>query len=382
MKLIHCADIHLDSKMSRNLTDEQARTRRAEILDSFVRMVDYGARQRVDGVLISGDLFDTKNVSANTRKTVLSAFEKNPDIQFFYLRGNHDNDSFIASLDEIPANLRLFDDSWTSYDLGPVTITGAELSGDNEAGLYSTLSLNRDRFNIVMLHGQETESGVQEAKASDGKDQDSEGYRKDPGELIRLRNLRNKGIDYLALGHVHAKKTEKLDERGVYCYPGCLEGRGYDECGAHGFVVLEISDDGKPLNREEISFAKRRIFSLVCDVAGAETTTDISDKIQAVLKESDVSKDDLVKIILKGAVDVDCEKNIGYLSGVLQDRFFAAKVKDETTFAIRIADYEKDISLKGEFVRTVMGDSSLSEDDKMQVIRCGIRLLAGEGVEE
>ena len=54
--------------------------------------------------------------------------------------------------------------------------------------------------------------------------------------------LKNKNIDYLALGHIHGYKEAPLDGRGKYCYPGCLEGRGFDECGKKGFVLLNIEN--------------------------------------------------------------------------------------------------------------------------------------------
>ena len=38
MKIIHCADIHLDSKMSANLTKEKARERKTELLTTFQNM--------------------------------------------------------------------------------------------------------------------------------------------------------------------------------------------------------------------------------------------------------------------------------------------------------------------------------------------------------
>ena len=48
MKIIHCADIHLDSKMSANLTKEKARERKTELLTTFQNMVTYGAEQGGD----------------------------------------------------------------------------------------------------------------------------------------------------------------------------------------------------------------------------------------------------------------------------------------------------------------------------------------------
>ena len=88
-------------------------------------------------------------------------------------------------------------------------------------------NFNSNNFNIVVLHGQE-------ANYSD---------KKDKAEIINLKELKNKNIDYLALGHIHKYKLEKLDNRGIYCYSGCLEGRGFDECGDKGFVLLEIEEN-------------------------------------------------------------------------------------------------------------------------------------------
>ena len=47
MKLIHCADLHLDSKMNRYLTTEQAKERNAELLHTFRRMVSYAKMHQV-----------------------------------------------------------------------------------------------------------------------------------------------------------------------------------------------------------------------------------------------------------------------------------------------------------------------------------------------
>ena len=70
MKIIHCADLHLDSQMTANLTKEQARERKREIIRTFTRMVEYAEKTGVRLIMISGDLFDTRNVSALARNTV------------------------------------------------------------------------------------------------------------------------------------------------------------------------------------------------------------------------------------------------------------------------------------------------------------------------
>ena len=48
MKLIHCADIHLNSSLSTHLDGDKQKQRRTEILHTFLRMVDYAAEQSVD----------------------------------------------------------------------------------------------------------------------------------------------------------------------------------------------------------------------------------------------------------------------------------------------------------------------------------------------
>ena len=60
MKLIHCADLHLDSDMTSNLTKEKAKERRTELLVTFQRMITYAKENDVHHILISGDLYDKK----------------------------------------------------------------------------------------------------------------------------------------------------------------------------------------------------------------------------------------------------------------------------------------------------------------------------------
>ena len=54
-------------------------------------------------------------------------------------------------------------------------------------------------------------------------------------------------------------------------------------------------------------------------------------------------------------------------------------MKDETKLEICPEAYQNDVSLKGEFIRQVLG-SDLSERDKAAIIRAGVSALAGEEV--
>lgn len=363
MKIIHCADLHLDSKMQTNLTKEQAKERKAEILETFLAMVDYASENDASAILIAGDMFDTKKVTARTRNVVKEAILNNPDIMFYYLKGNHDIVGFIDETDELPSNLKLFGSEWTSYcpqEGCDIRITGVELNADNSSKIYSSLVLDTSCINIVMLHGQETQS------------------RTDRTECIDLRALRNKGIDYLALGHIHGYKQEKLDARGVYCYPGCLEGRGFDECGEHGFVLLDIDENKRTVSSSFIPMAFRKFYCFSADISGCMTTPEIERRVREILAAEHFEETDLIKLVLKGSVDVECEKDLEYLAKRLENICFFLKLEDKSDYKIDYDSFVYDESLKGEFVRTVLADDALCAEEKAMIVRYGIQALKGE----
>lgn len=358
MRIIHTADIHLDSKMGK-LPREEAKRRRDEIVDTFKYMVDFANEEAVDAILISGDLFDTNNVSTLYQNLVRDVIINNPAVLFFYLKGNHDNNSFLSGLDEIPENLMLFDEDWTSYDLGNgVVISGIELTRNNSSSMADSLVLEMNKINIVMLHGQDTnyKSG-------------------DKAEVISIPDLRNRGIDYLALGHVHARKLEALDNRGKYCYPGCLEGRGFDECGEKGFMLLDVDEVSGKITPSFVPFSRRTIYEIPVDVSGVETSYDAERIIDSFLSDVDYSRDSLVRIVLVGQVSMDSDIDAGYLATHFRDAFYYVEVVDRTSFMVNYDSYEFDESLKGEFVRVVKADNALSEEEKSLIIKTGIDLL-------
>lgn len=368
MKIIHCADIHLDSKMTSNLSKEKAKERKFEILDTFLNMVEYGAEQGVKAILIAGDLFDGNNISANARNSVENCIRKHSEIDFYYLKGNHGGgDVFLNGLKAMPVNLKLFGDRWTTYELysgaKKITLSGLELGGEREEALLSSLLLDPRNFNVVTLHGQ---IGTYQ----NGKSQ----------ETIGLRELRGKNIDYLALGHVHEYQEGELPPRGKYCYPGCLEGRGFDECGEHGFVLIDIEEEALRATYQFVPFAKRKIHEVSVDASECMTTPEIQEKMEEEVRAHSCKPEDLVKVVLTGEVDVSCEKNLEYLEKQLRDGFYFAKIKDETRIRVNYADYEMEPTLKGEFVRMVKAEGALSEEEKAEIIRCGLQALNEEEI--
>ena len=350
MKLIHCADIHLDSPMETNLTADKARERKLEIRSTFSRMVRTAADEGVEAILIAGDLFDSARVTKSTENYVLDLIASYPMIDFYYLSGNHDQGSALANSEQLPANLYTFGKLWSTYRRGNVAITGASVPDAD------TLSLQSDEMNILLLHGQERKSaGVA------GED------------IIHLGRFKNKNIDYVALGHIHEHRVLRLDTRGVAAYSGCLEGRGFDECGIKGYVLLTI--EGNRVSHRFVPFAARTLHTVECDVTGFTSGLDLEERMLASVK--DIPQKDMVKVLLTGICPAETMLDLTHLRGVLCEKFYFAKVKDETSLSINAEDYAHDISLKGEFVRRVMA-SNLSQGEKERVIACGFRALSGE----
>ena len=355
MKIIHCADLHLDSKMETNLSPTQAKERKKEILNTFERMVDYAVTQKVDALIIAGDMFDTARVSNATKTRVINTIKKHPQIDFFYLSGNHDESNFIDLIEDMPSNLQIFGHDWTTFACDRIKITGVVLDENNRKTVYDTLHLAAEDVNLVVMHGQISQY--------DAKGQ---------AEVINLTKLKNHHIDYLALGHIHSYTQGLLDQRGIYCYAGCLEGRGFDECGEKGFVLLEIND-GK-VQSQFVPFAERQLIELKVDITSYQDWFAIEDDVLAAVKN--YSKQNLLKVTLTGKYSLALEKHLGMLEQKL-GQFYFAKIKDESVLAVTCSDVANDISLRGEFVRQVLA-SNLSAAEKEAIITIGLRALNGE----
>lgn len=356
MKFIHCSDLHLDSKMESNLSPSQARERSAEILATFARMVDYAAANGVAAVLIAGDLFDGSRVTAQTAQFVLEQVRKAETVDFLYLRGNHDEKSDVFQELEIPENFKTIGTEWTYFRYDDVVVAGLEMTRGNCFSMYDELKLSEGDTNIVMLHGQ---SSTQ------------------PGEeLVALPRLRGKSIRYLALGHIHSYQEEALDLEGRYAYCGCLEGRGFDECGEKGFVLLETRN-GR-VETEFVPFAERTLHEVKVDITELVTIGQIQGAMERL--SDGIPEKDLVKFTLTGGYTLQTQKDPRLLKKLLEGRFYFVKLKDESRLIIDRASYENDVSLKGEFIRLVMA-SDRAPEEKEQIILWGIRALSGEEVE-
>lgn len=351
MKIIHCADLHLGAKMTSKLNPAQAFKRRREILQNFDRLAQYANIHNVKIIIIAGDLLDTDSTDIATKDYILNVMREYPNITFVYLCGNHDQGGLLRNNKNLPTNLKNFDRTWQSINCDEdIVISGKE--GALSQADYGTLNLDATKFNIVVLHGQEFV----------GQKQD--------GDIINLKSLQNKNIDYLALGHIHTYKQQKLDDRTVYAYSGCLEGRGFDECGQKGFVLLEINN--KKLATTFVPFAQREYNEIDVDITDCTSFHQILQKCQNNVL--DINTNNIVCINLCGTYTTQTDKSLTLLCDELSHKFFALDIKDKTTLFIDPAEYQNDVSLIGEFIRLVKA-SDLNEETKADIITQGLKIL-------
>ncbi len=344
MKLIHCADIHLGAKIE-GFPKEISDRRKAEVRKSFLRMVEFAKAEGVSVILLSGDVFDREKPYKKDTDFFYQVVASNPTIDFLYLRGNHDEEGERREFE----NLKTFSAEWQYYDYGEVVIGGIELCKENARSLYSTVAFESKKCNIAMLHGQ-------------------------IGDEINLVKLRDKNVDYLALGHVHEFADGKLDDRGRYAYSGCLEGRGFDETGEKGFVLVEVNGG---LSYRFQPFSEHKINKYAVDVTDLREGLAMAERARALIP---FHGSEIYRVELVGEVEAEIDEFAADVQTYLSSACAYLSVKDCTKKKIDYAAYEHDLSLRGEFVRAVK-ESDYFDEEKAQIIAYGLKALAGREVD-
>jgi len=347
--LIHTSDTHLHASLSAShLSPEKASERRRELLSTFQRLVDAAVARGVFGILIAGDLFDTETVPKSVMKNVANLMASHPEIAFYYLPGNHEKETFLPLCKGLQ-NFYSFGETFKTYTLEEgVTVSGRSVISPEAWG---ELSLSPNTYSIVMLHGDVANKTAE--------------------HTVGLDDAAAVGVSYLALGHYHFFRDMPLSNGGVAVYAGTPEGRGYDESGEKGYVLI----DTDKRSYQFVPFAKRRIFDMELDVSSAESDTDILALTEAALK--DKRREDLIRIRLSGTHPLGFSPDALLVKAHFERGFYAFEVKDETHLKINPEDFRYDRSLKGEFIRSVLADDTLDAQTKEAVLAKGLSALTG-----
>ena len=403
VKLIHTADLHLDSAFRSRFTKEEAENRRQKQLMAWKELLSFAVEKKVQGILIAGDLFDSPVVSHGTMDFFLSTIAEHPEISFFYLRGNHDTENTFRYQENLPKNLFLFSERGKKYRLNDrLLLAGVEYGtkdisfGENEGATQGAGQAAEQGVEQETVHGaealskNETES-EEESKFLKLKEEDCnilllhgalyqgtpKGDSLQGEEGIFLKNLEKLPLSYIALGHIHKGGEGKLNNGALWAYPGCLQGRGFDEEGERGFLYLKVEEEKKEIHKEFIPIKQGEFRILEIELLEDEGTLACLKKIEEEMEKAGISKEDSLRIILKGKKGLEQERNLRYLQLQLQDSVFFLEIRDECELSWNREEAMKEKSLKGEFLRVLAAADNLSKEEQEEIIALGMGLLQG-----
>lgn len=346
MRILHAADLHLDSAFA-GLAEEKAALLRQESRDILRRMVDWGNDHGADVMLLSGDLFDSDRMYSQTARTLAQALARFRG-RIFLSPGNHDFYAPGSGYDAVdwPENVHIFTSRRPQTVLLRslnASVTGAAFTSAEEWEPFDGASFSGGDapIRLGVLHGEVTRG---ESK-----------YRAIPPAEIEKTNL-----TYLALGHVHRCAGVQRAGNTAYAYPGCLPGRGFDETGDKGFLYGEITPEKVEL--EFIPFAPRRYQSVTADI----TDRDPADAVRQAL-DPDCGQD-ICRVLLTGSRRENF--SLSALTSELSGLCAALELTDETYPEEDVWARCGEDSLRGLFLQNLRARyDGADEDEKRQLLQ-------------
>lgn len=363
MKFVHCADIHLDSPFTLT-SPEEARRRRTELRADFSSLVLYAKTSGCELFFISGDLFDDANATKDTFEMLCHEMSSFPSCRFFISPGNHDcyYEKSPYKLINFPENVHIF----TSDKLEYVDIPGTDVRIYGYAFTSETMSdsplsgfkvEDSEKINILVAHGDVSSSLSSYCPISE-------------------KDMASSGFDYVALGHIHKGSGVKYAGNVPYAYPGCIEGRGFDETGYKGALAGEITK-GK-LDVKAVRFSRRRYEIVTCDITGAENIPQVADKIIGACGE--YAEDTALRLILEGVTTPSFSADETTIKNLVSKPYYL-EIKDNTLPLYNAEYLKNDSTIIGEFYRNIepmlVSEDAKTRDTAKLALKYGLLCLYG-----
>ena len=357
IKIAHCADLHIGSSSNTS-----------EILKSFYNLIEICTNPDINILLISGDLFDSLDVSQDDLNIVKNEL-KNIKIPVYISPGNHD--PYISNTiydTEWPENVYIFKSSKINFFEIPehkTRIYGAGFSDiyELESLFEADNNLDKNYINICTIHG-------------DIYNSQSKLYNN-----ISLNDIKNSNFDYIALGHIHKRTEPQKIGNTWYAYSGSIMSMGSDEIGNKGIYVGTISKNRCDLEFQKTCYCTHEKVHI--DATNAHNHDEIAQKIVDFISKFDNSKQNFYEIYIIGELPEDLILNTDYIKNILIKDFYRIKIYDETHVKIDIEKlrYRKD--LQGMFVNKLLNKIENTENTDEQklyqeALKIGLRAFDNE----
>lgn len=296
MKILHAADLHLDTPFS-GRADAQVASLKKALLQVPGKIAELCKIHGCDLLLLSGDLFDGP-ASAEGVQALKSAL-KEVGIPTFITPGNHDfcspDSPYLTGL--WPENVHIFTKPAIESAALPsldCRIYGAGYQSMDCGALLENFRTEGDEtYHIGVLHGDPIQKNA-------------------PYCPITQAQVAASGLDYLALGHIHMAGRFTAG-RTICGWPGCPMGRGYDEEGEKGALIISLDDT---VNARFVPLDTPRFYDLE-----VEAGDDAAGALNKILPP--VGNRDFYRITFVGTsepLDLESLKRADFPNLVLRDK--------------------------------------------------------------
>ncbi|GGD91710.1 serine/threonine phosphatase [Aureimonas endophytica] len=275
-RFVHTADIHLDSPLrSLSLRNPDLAALIGDATrQALVAIVDLCLEERVDALIVAGDLYDGDQTSMKTARFLAGEMARlhAAGIAVFKVRGNHDSLSKITRELQLPPSVRVFGGRAEAVvrDAGGRDIVIHGMSFAKPQAPDSLLPGYRppvpDAVNIGIMH---TSLGG--------------ALGHDVYAPVSLADLQKHGFRYWALGHIH----QRAEHRGAttVVMPGIPQGRDINEAGAKTVSLVTVGDDGT-IAVEERRTSIAEFGRVEVDLSGSATWREAVDAVGRALAKA------------------------------------------------------------------------------------------------
>jgi exonuclease SbcD len=369
LKILHTADIHLGVKFA-GLGNKGA-SQREQVRATFKNVIATAINERVNIVLIAGDLFDANQQPQRNIDLVIEQFNllKQNNIPICLIPGTHDSldsSSIYRKVDfegKCP-NLKIFADETISYKEYPdldLTVYGKpNLSNRSYVSPLKGLKHSTStKFHIAMAHGS---FYIPEKIAEDD-------------HVFKLEEVKASGMDYLALGHWHRVYT-CLKEPPAW-YPGPPEWIP-DQREKGAVLLVSLLDSG------EVKVEPRKIGLRDYDELEIEVS-DIQDLAKLKARISEGANQNLVrKATLKGLRDAELIVNPEELEDELGEKFFHLSVMDKSHPKLGEVTEDEERLIRNRFIKLMKAQIEGLQGEEKEIaenaLQYGMALLDGKEV--